>query len=191
MRQSPRQGDLFVDAQAVPEGFALKADIIDREEEQALVSRFASLPFRPFEFHGFLGKRQTVSFGWRYDFGNATLQAGAEIPAFLLNLRDRAAAFADLESRSLVQALVTQYAAGSGIGWHRDKTVFGEVLAFSFLAECRLRFRRKSSSAWQRAAIAVPPRSLYLLRGAARDTWYHSIPPVAALRYSVTFRTLA
>jgi len=25
------------------------------------------LPFKPFEFHGYLGKRRIVSFGWRSD----------------------------------------------------------------------------------------------------------------------------
>jgi alkylated DNA repair dioxygenase AlkB len=34
------------------------------------------------------------------------------------------------------------------------------------------------------------PRSAYLLRGASRTVWEHSIPPVDALRYSVTFRDL-
>jgi len=29
-----------------------------------------------------------------------------------------------------------------------------------------------------------------VLTGAAREVWEHSIPPVEALRYSVTFRTL-
>jgi len=34
------------------------------------------------------------------------------------------------------------------------------------------------------------PRSAYLLSGPARSVWEHSIPPVSALRYSITFRTL-
>ncbi|RVP94107.1 alpha-ketoglutarate-dependent dioxygenase AlkB, partial [Sinorhizobium meliloti] len=32
--------------------------------------------------------------------------------------------------------------------------------------------------------------SAYLLSGAARSEWEHSIPPVERLRYSVTFREL-
>jgi len=36
----------------------------------------------------------------------------------------------------------------------------------------------------------VMPRSAYALRGAARSEWEHSIPPLSALRYSVTFRSL-
>jgi hypothetical protein len=34
------------------------------------------------------------------------------------------------------------------------------------------------------------PRSAYLLSGPARWEWEHSIPPVDALRYSITFRNL-
>ena len=32
--------------------------------------------------------------------------------------------------------------------------------------------------------------SAYLLEGEARQVWEHSIAPLPALRYSVTFRTL-
>jgi hypothetical protein len=36
----------------------------------------------------------------------------------------------------------------------------------------------------------ILPRSGYVLSGAARYAWQHSIPPTKALRYSITFRTL-
>ena len=85
---------------------------------------------------------------------------------------------------------MTEYAPGAGIGWHRDRPQFGEVAAFSFANACRLRFRRKQGASWQRAALTVTPRSAYLLAGEAREEWQHSIPPVEALRYSITFRTL-
>jgi len=39
--------------------------------------------------------------------------------------------------------------------------------------------------------MSRPPfRSTYLLRGAARSQWEHSIPPLDRLRYSVTVRCL-
>jgi len=41
-----------------------------------------------------------------------------------------------------------------------------------------------------RVSLRLEPRSAYLLRGAARREWEHSIPPVESLRYSVTFRNL-
>ena len=38
--------------------------------------------------------------------------------------------------------------------------------------------------------LALQPRSAYLMTGAVRSHYEHSIPPVDALRYSITFRTL-
>jgi alkylated DNA repair dioxygenase AlkB len=40
-------------------------------------------------------------------------------------------------------------------------------------------------------SLDLEPRSAYVLRGDARWRWQHSIPPTKALRYSITFRTLA
>jgi len=48
----------------LPEGFRYREDLITRDEEQALVAEFQHLPFKEFEFHGYLGKRRVVSFGW-------------------------------------------------------------------------------------------------------------------------------
>jgi alkylated DNA repair protein (DNA oxidative demethylase) len=40
------------------------------------------------------------------------------------------------------------------------------------------------------AAVELAPRSAYVLAGAARWSWQHSIPATKWPRYSVTFRTL-
>jgi alkylated DNA repair dioxygenase AlkB len=112
------------------------------------------------------------------------------MPEFLLPLRERAAAFAGIAPPRLQQVLVTEYAAGAAIGWHRDKAVFGEVVGVSLLAPCTFRLRRAAGDAWERASLLVEPRSVYLLSGAARAEWEHSIPPVDALRYSITYRNL-
>lgn len=182
------QADLFAAEPTLPAGFAYREDMISPGEEQALVERFAALPFKPFEFHGYLGKRRVVSFGWRYDYNDARLRDSDAIPAFLLPLRDRAAAFAGVPAESLRQILVTEYAPGAGIGWHHDRPMFEDVIAVSFLSPCILRFRRKRSDGWERASREVGARSAYLLRGPARREWQHSVPPVDRLRYSVTFR---
>jgi alkylated DNA repair dioxygenase AlkB len=39
-------------------------------------------------------------------------------------------------------------------------------------------------------SIELAPRSIYVLSGAARSQWQHSIPAVERLRYSITFRTV-
>lgn len=182
------QRALFPAEPGLPDGFAYRDGLISPDEEAALVARFASLPFQPFEFHGYLGKRRIVSFGWRYDYGGRRLRESAALPSFLLPLREKAAGFAALPAASLQQILVTEYAADAGIGWHRDKAMFEDVVAISFLSPCLLRFRRRAGAGWERAARAVAPRSAYLLRGPARQAWQHSVPPVERLRYSVTFR---
>lgn len=173
----------------LPEGFRYRLDLITPDEERELLRRVETLPFKEFEFQGFTGKRRVVSFGWRYDFNDRELQKADDIPPFLLPLRVRAAKFAGLGPDSLQHVLVTEYAKGAAIGWHRDKAVFDEVVGISLLAPCRFRFRRElPDGKWERAAIVAEPRSAYLLAGPARTQWEHSIPAVEQLRYSITFR---
>lgn len=173
-----------------PDGFRYAHDVITVVEEAALLERVRALPFRAFAFHGYTGNRRTVSFGWRYEFATESLHEAAPIPDFLLALRERAAAFAGMDATRLQQVLVTEYDAGAGIGWHRDKAVFGEIVGVSLGAECTFRLRRRVGDGWQRVTLVAAPRSAYLLSGVARTEWEHSIPPVDALRYSVTFRNL-
>src|ERR1051325_6430377 len=179
------------------EGFRYQPDFIDTVYESALLAQIRELPFREFEFHGYRGKRRVVSFGWRYDYtGRGALRPADEIPEFLLRLRDLAASFAKLEAASLQQALVTEYRPGAGIGWHRDKPVFGQVVGVSLLAPCVLRFRRKLNERqtprrmWERVNVFAQSRSAYLMSGPSRLEWEHSIAGVDELRYSITFRGL-
>jgi alkylated DNA repair dioxygenase AlkB len=172
----------------LPEGFRYQPDLVSPDDEQSLLERVRELPFREFEFHGFVGKRRVVSYGWRYDFSARAVQKADDIPPWLLPLRGAAAGFAGVEPSSLQQALVTEYAPGAAIGWHRDKAIFGDVIGISLLSSCLFRLRRKAGTTWERASLGVDPRSAYLLRGPSRTDWEHSIPPVDALRYSITFR---
>ena len=55
----PAQLALFADP-ALPEGFRYQPDFLSRDEEAALIGRFAALPFQPFEFQQYLGKRRVV-----------------------------------------------------------------------------------------------------------------------------------
>jgi alkylated DNA repair dioxygenase AlkB len=190
MANAQRQADLFARDQATPEGFVYREELISADEERHFVERFTQLPFAPFEFHGFRGRRRIVSFGWRYDYAGRRIRPSAQLPEFLLPLRERAAEIAGLTPQSLQQILVTEYAPGAPIGWHRDKPMFQDVVAISFLSSCLLRFRRRLQDGWERRSLEVLPRSAYVLRGPARNEWEHSIPPVSVLRYSVTFRNL-
>jgi alkylated DNA repair dioxygenase AlkB len=173
----------------VPDGFRYTSELMAPDAEQELIARLVQLPFRDFEFHGYTGKRRVVSYGWLYDFTSRSLHKAEDVPPFLLDLRVAAASFAGLDAQSLQHVLVTEYAPGAGIGWHRDKEEFGDVVGVSLLAPCVFRFRRAlDRKRWERAKVTLEPRSAYLLRGPARVEWEHSIPPVQALRYSITYR---
>src|ERR1700748_275601 len=100
------QSDFFADAAGAPSGFAYRGDLISPDEEQNLLRSLENLPFKPFEFHGYLGKRRVVSFGWRYDYAGRTLRDSEPIPSFLLPLRERAAAFAGIQADGLQQILI-------------------------------------------------------------------------------------
>jgi alkylated DNA repair dioxygenase AlkB len=174
----------------LPEGLAYAADFLARAEEQALAARMPDLPFRAFEFQGYLGHRRTVSFGLHYAFDGSGLRETEEMPDWLLPVRDRIAEWAGLAGDALEHALLTEYSPGAGIGWHRDRPVFEDVVGLSILAPARLRFRRKAGEKWERKALVTEARSAYLLRGPAREEWQHSIAPMEELRYSITFRSL-
>jgi alkylated DNA repair dioxygenase AlkB len=173
-----------------PEGFRVAADFLSAGAERDLLERLQPLPFKQFEFHGYLGLRRVVSFGWSYRYDEQRLQAAPPIPPFLLPLRERAADFAGLRPEAFTQSLVAEYRPGAPIGWHRDKPEFQDVVGISLLSPCTLRFRRRVESGWERWSHTAEPRSIYLLRGPARSQWEHSIPPVDTLRYSITFRSL-
>jgi alkylated DNA repair dioxygenase AlkB len=177
-------------AEALPDGFRYQPDFVTQREEESLIEHVQGLPFKPFEFHGFLGKRRVVSFGWRYDFSSAKLHEAGPIPEFLMPIRERAAAFAGLEPRTLAHVLVTEYSPGTTINWHKDRPFYEDVIGVSLVSECVFRLRRKAGANWQRRSIGLAPRSVYLLRGPVRTDWEHSIPAVASLRYSITFRNL-
>jgi alkylated DNA repair dioxygenase AlkB len=183
------QFSLF-EADGRPEGLRYATGFLSAEEERRLVAEVSALPFRPFEFQGFLGKRETVSFGWSYWFDGSGLAEAEPIPDWLLPVRDRAAAWAGLEPQALVQALIIRYGEGAGLGWHRDRPVFDDVVGLSLLSAAPLRFRRKQGEKWQRFTLETEPRSIYLLRGPSRTEWQHSLTPVATLRYAITFRSM-
>ena len=182
------------------EGLQYRPEFVDASDEAELLGHIETLPFQEFEFHGYLGKRRIVSFGWKYEYsGRGELKKAQEIPKFLLGLRRRAASFAQLEPEVLQQILVTEYRAGAGIGWHRDKPVFDQVVGISLLAPCVLRFRRRIHpnlepgtvrTTWERVNLVAQPRSAYLMQGPPRLDWEHSILRVDELRYSITFRAL-
>lgn len=189
------QADLFSALAPVgrsrPEGFEDWHDVITPAGELNVVHRLKELTFKPYEFRGYFGNRQVATFGCRYDQDRRAVERAEPMPDFLLALRDQVVAATGLAPEAFVQALINEYAPGAGIGWHRDRPCWGAIVGLSLVSPCTLRLRRLAGATWERAAAYQPPRSAYLLSGEARSLWEHSITPMTALRYSVTFRTLS
>lgn len=171
-----------------PEGLLYQSDFISTEEEIELIAQIKKLTFRPFIYQGFEAKRRIVTYGYLYDFSTREFSEAAPIPDFLMNVREKSAAFASMSQGSLKEALLTEYTPGAPIGWHRDLPIFDTVIGISLFSECLMKFKPYKKEG-QIYSIQLEPRSIYVMRGAARWSWQHSIPPVKNLRYSITFRS--
>ena len=181
--------DLFA-APLLP-GLVYRDEFIGEAEHDALLERLQAMDLAPFRFQGWTGNRHTQSFGWRYDFEDASFTSTEPIPDWLAPLRDRAAMFAEAEPADIHHALIARYDPGAGIGWHKDRDVFDRVVGVSFANRDTLRFRQRTPEGFRRASLDVEPRSAYFLSGAARWDWEHRIVPGERLRFSITFRTLS
>jgi len=173
-----------------PDGFRYRPEFVTAGEEMALVERIRTLSFADVRMRGQVARRRTVHFGWLYGYESWRIEPGPAIPDFLEPLRARAADLVGIPMADLVEVLVTEYTPGAGIGWHRDAPMFGIVIGVSLLSACRFRFQRGRVGARETRSVALEPRSAYVLDGAARWHWQHSIPAAREARYSVTFRTL-
>ncbi len=181
--------DLF-DVPVLP-GLSTQADLINGAEERMLIDRIDAADLTPFRFQGWTGKRLTTSFGWSYDFEVGSPTEAPAVPDWLLPFRDRAAAFADLNPEDLIQALLIRHDQGAGIGWHRDRPIYGHVLGISLGEPATMRFRRRRAGGFDRASVPLAPRAAYHMSGPARHDWEHSIVEMDRPRWSITFRSLA
>ena len=172
-------------------GLRYREDVISATEERSLIEQLGGLDLAPFRFHSWLGNRKTMSFGWRYDFDDASFTRTEPIPDWLRLVREKAAIFAELEPDDFAHVLLARYDPGAGIGWHRDRDVFEKVVGISLGTPATLRFRQRTGSGFRRASIEVQPRSAYLLSGESRWDWEHRVSPGDQLRFSITFRTFS
>ena len=175
-----------------PDGLEYRPQFITADEERRLLDVIDRTELREFTMRGQTARRTVRHYGYDYDYESyGTIVPAEPLPDDLVWLRDRCADFAGLPSEELAQALVTCYPPGAPIGWHRDAPMFGaKVVGVSLGSTSRMRFQRKVGDVRQTFELELPPRSAYVLGGAARSSWQHSIPPVKELRYSITFRTL-
>jgi alkylated DNA repair dioxygenase AlkB len=180
--------------QDVPVGFHYRENFISHDAERILLDAIGDVAFSEFEMRGVVARRRVAFFGQCYDQTPA-----GPLPAFLLPLRAAIAQWAGVESNAFAMALINEYRPGAPIGWHRDAPQYGMVVGISLLSACRMKFRpyvapasalQKSSRRSATHEILLSRRSAYLMAQESRNAYEHHIPPVAALRYSVTFRTL-
>lgn len=183
------QSNLF--AEPLIDGLQYRDDFITPTEHDRLVTELEGLNLAPFRFHGWLGSRKTQTFGWRYDFDDASFAPAEPIPQWLQPLRAKAAAFAGFAPEDFAHALLARYDPGAGIGWHRDRPQFEQVFGISLGAPATMRFRQRTAGGFRRTTVDLEPRSAYLLSGEVRREWEHSIAPGDTLRFSITFRSLS
>ena len=184
------QRDLFATHTPLVSGLSLVEEAVDSRTERALVAAVDASPLAPFRLGQWIGKRLTCSYGSAYDYARGRLADAPPLPEWLVRLREAIVPRLHREPAHFVQALVTRYDPGAGIGWHRDRPQYGEVIGLSLGAPAKLRLRQRSVAGFARATLELPPRSAYLLSGEVREHWEHSIAPMDRARLSVTFRTL-
>lgn len=181
---------------ALPPGFLYRDEFISVDEERRLAAEISAIEFATFEMRGVVARRRVKFYGQSYDAA-----AGPEepIPQFLSPLRDRLAGWAGVAPAAFAMALINEYKESAPIGWHRDAPQYDVIAGVSLLSSSPMKLRPyvapkdvASLSGPRRTTheIELRPRSAYLITGEARQDYEHSIPPVASLRYSITFRTL-
>ncbi len=188
---------LFDTGTSLPNGLVYRPDFITEEEEAELLGYFTDLPFSHSRLGEYIAKRRVIGFGWGYDFRERKLIPGPPLPPFLQPLQRKIAKWLDIPVSRVAEALITEYPAGTGIGWHKDNEKFEHIVGVSLgsFATFRLRplsprTRRAKRNPREVVSISVEPRSAYLMQKAARHDYQHSVRKVGALRYSITFRTL-
>lgn len=190
---SAAQSDLFAAAHPpLPDGMIYEAGFLSPEEEARWIAVAAGLPLNEMNYRGYTARRRVASYGGAYDFEAHRLEPASPLPAELEPLRDKVAAWLGVAPGAFTQALVAEYREGTPLGWHRDVPDFEDVVGVSLLSEAVMRFRPYPPREPKKAGViklVVEPRSIYLLRGAARWAWQHSVAPTQSLRYSITFRT--
>ena len=174
-----------------PAGLVYVPEFVTDDEGRVLVDHLEALEFDEVRMRGQTALRTVHHFGYRYDYEGWQLVGADPLPPWLAPLRRRAGELAGADLDAFTETLVTRYPPGAGIGWHRDAPLFGpQVVGVSLLGPCRMRFQRRAAGVRKVHALDLAPRSAYVLAGAARWAWQHSIPATPGLRYSVTFRTV-
>jgi alkylated DNA repair dioxygenase AlkB len=198
MANALRQSELFGASQPLPHGLVYRPEFLSHNEESSLLDSISGLPFREARFQQYFAKRRVVHYHaagatTHYDASDGESFSSGPLPPFLGALLLKVSTWIDTPASAFVHALVSEYRPVTPIGWHRDKPVYGTVVGISMLGWGRMRFRPIAANPEKKDVVVLDlePRSAYVMRGAIRWDWQHSMLPTKALRYSITFRTLA
>src|SRR5690606_11624089 len=121
------QDELFPVQPRMPEGFVHCSGFITPQEETHLLQAIGGLDFQHASYRQWTARRRIVSFGGSYDFMHNRLNPAEPVPEFLHGLRERVAGWAGVAAREFTQANITEYPAGTPLGWHRDVPDFEVV----------------------------------------------------------------
>jgi alkylated DNA repair dioxygenase AlkB len=185
-----KQACLFDDIPSLPPGYVYEPDFISLDEERILLTEISKLCLHEAKYKSYIAKRRIVSYGGVYDFSTNELIPAGPIPSFLEPLLERVSRWSEIPASRFTHALISEYRTGTQLGWHRDVPEFETIVGVSIGASCRMRLRPNPppKNHVTPLQIHLEPRSVYLIQGAARWGWQHSIAPTKTLRYSITFR---
>ena len=188
-----QQGFLFA-PDALPDlpGLRFVPEFLGAAEERELLKAIESLTLAEAQYKQYTARRRVASFGGTFDYESNKLLPAPPIPDSLAPLRERVAQWLRTDPSRFEHMLVAQYRPGTPLGWHRDVPDFESIVGVSLLGAARMRFRPyppPPGRSGKTVTLELPPRSLYVLEGAVRWQWQHSIAETAELRYSVSLRT--
>ena len=175
-----------------PDGLRFVTDFLSPTEEAALLAAIGRLDLTEARYKQYTARRRVASFGGTFDYDSNELRAAPAIPDSLAPLREKVAAWLAVDPALFVHMLVAEYRPGTPLGWHRDVPDFESIVGISVLGNARMKFRPyrpaagRSDSAFE---LDLPPRCAYVLEGAARWKWQHSIVKTQEQRYSISLRT--
>ena len=156
----------------LPPGATYYEDVIPMDEQAGIVARLDDGPWST------ALKRHVQHFGYRYDYKARAVAESAylgDLPDWLRSLSGQLVMrgfFEDLPD----QVIANEYLPGQGISAHVDciPCFDDTIVSLSLLSTCEMVFRKRHSAAT--AALALRPRSVIVLKGAARYDWTHEIP---------------
>lgn len=173
-----QQAKLIDLPERLPNGLVYRPDFLTPDEEAVLLAYIENLGMPYLQFKEFASKRRGVSYEEHF-------------LDFLVPLRNKVAKWLTVPKAGINEAFVQEYPPGYGIGWHRDRET-PLVVGISLKGWARMRFRPLSDIGRASSVVSfeVEPRSAYVMQKDIATRWQHSIAPVEALRYSITFRMI-